>query len=157
MPLVAKDALKETLAEQLRTQGRDASRALGVAVFHLMATVVHELLAHGVSLICEGNFTGDSVVLRDLPPARVVQVHVSAPPEILRARLHERDPRRHPVHYDSEAADEIATRAAAGAWGPLPLQGELVQVDGTRPLALDAITSLVRSANQARATDPRRA
>ncbi len=141
---MAKDALKETLAEQLRTQGRDASRALGVAVFHLMATVVRELLAHDVSLICEGNFTADSVVLRDLPPAHVVQLHVSAPPEVLRVRLRNRDPHRHPVHYDREAADEIAARAASGAWGPLPLPGELIQVDGTRPLPDDALTSLVR-------------
>jgi len=144
LPLVAKDALKETLAEQLGTRGRDASHDLGAAVFHLMATLVHELLAHDVSLICEGNFTAQSVVLRDLPPACIVQVHVSAPPDLLRTRLLHRDPHRHPVHYDRDAADEIAELATEGRWDPLPLDGELVRVDGTQPLDLDALESLVR-------------
>jgi broad-specificity NMP kinase len=155
LPLVAKDALKETLAEQLGIQGRENSRALGVAVFHLMAMIVRELLVHELPLICEGNFTADSIVLRDLPPARVVQVHVWAPPETLRARLHDRDPHRHPVHYDSEAAEEIATQAARGKWAPLPVDGELIRVDGTRPLEIAALTNLVRSASQVRAGDPR--
>jgi hypothetical protein len=142
--LVAKDALKETLAEQLGTRGRDPSRELGVAVFSLMATVVHELLAHGVSLICEGNFVAESVVFRDLPPARIVQVYVSAPPEVLRTRLLDRDPHRHPVHYDREAADEIVALAVGGRWEPLPLGGVLVRVDGTRPLDADELTNRVR-------------
>jgi predicted kinase len=146
LPLVAKDVLKETLASQLGTQGRDKSHQLGVAVFHLMATVVHELLAHGVSLICEGNFVPASVVLRDLPSARIVQVHVSAPPEVLRARLLGRDPHRHPVHYDRQAADEIVALALEGRWDPLPLDGELIRVDGTQPLDVGELTSLVQRA-----------
>ena len=144
MPLVAKDTLKETLASQLGTQGRDASFELGAAVFHLMATVVPELLAHGVSLICEGNFVAESVVFRELPPARIVQVHVSARPEVLRERLVNRDPDRHPVHYDREAADEIVALAAAGKWEPVPLGGELIRIDGTRPLDVAELTSVVR-------------
>ena len=92
-----------------------------MAVFDLMATVVRELLAHDVSLIFEGNFVAESVVFDDLPPARIVQVHVSAPPQVLRERLVDRDTHRHPVHYDAEAADEIVARAAAGKWKPLPL------------------------------------
>jgi shikimate kinase len=153
LPLVAKDALKETLAEQLGTRGREQSHELGAAVFHLMATVVHELLAHDVSLICEGNCVAESIVFRDLPQAQVAQVHVCAPPEVLRARLLERDPHRHPVHYDREAADEIVALAATGKWEPLPLGGGLIRVDGTRPLDLDGIelTNLVRRANQVRA------
>jgi predicted kinase len=136
---VAKDALKETLAEQLGTHGREASRALGVAVFHLMAAIVHELLAHNVSLVCEGNFTADSVVLRDLPAARVVQVHVFAPPETLRERLLTRDADRHPVHYDAEAADEIVARTLAGEWEPLRIGERLIRVDGTQRLDVDAM------------------
>jgi hypothetical protein len=108
-----------------------------------MATVVQELLVQGVSLICEGNFIPASVVFRDLPPARIVQVHVAAPPEVLRARLLARDPQRHPVHYDREAADEITALAIDGRWDPLPLGGELVRVDGTRPLDAE-LMNLVR-------------
>jgi hypothetical protein len=58
-------------------------------------------------------------------------VHVTASPETLHARLLARDPSRHPVHYDAAAAGEIAERAAAGEWGALPLDGELVEVETT--------------------------
>ena len=86
-PLVAKDALKETLARAARDAGRDASHELGAAVFHLMATVVHELLAHDVSLICEGNFVaGERRLPRPAAGADRAGAR-SAPPEVLRARL----------------------------------------------------------------------
>jgi shikimate kinase len=137
LPLVAKDALKETLAEQLGTRGRDESRELGVAVFHLMATVVHELLAQGVPLICEGNFVPESVVFRDLPPARIVQVHVSAPPEVLRKRLLERDPHRHPVQ--TGGAGEAGGRRQVGA---VPLGDALFRVGRSR--SCGRVVNLVR-------------
>jgi hypothetical protein len=108
-----------------------------------MGTLVRELLSHGVSLICEGNFVPESVVLRGLPTARIVQVHVSAPPDVLRTRLRQRDAQRHPVHYDREAADEIVALASEGRWDPLPLDGALIRLDGTRPLKLDELRNLV--------------
>ena len=76
-------------------------------------------------MIVEGNFA----TLTALPPARIVQVHLTARPDVLRERLLARDPSRHPVHYDREAADEIAERVAAGDWGPLPLGGTLLEID----------------------------
>ena len=81
----------------------------------------------------------ESVVLRDLPPVRIVQVHVSAPPELLRTRLLDRDLKRHPVHYDREAADEIVALALVGTWDPLPLEGALIRVDGTKPVDAEAV------------------
>ena len=113
----------------LDVRERDGSQRLGVAVFALIGELVRELLGVGVSLIVEGNFVPGTPVLVGLPPARIVQVHVSAEPELLRARLLERDTHRHPVHYDREVADEIAGRAARGEWAPLPLDGALIAVD----------------------------
>jgi predicted kinase len=130
LPLIAKDALKETLGDALAFDGdREESQQLGVATFHLQFAVVRELLATGVSLIAEGNF--HARWFEDLPPADVVQVHVSAEPATLRERLLERDTHRHRVHYDRDAAEEIASRAASGEWGPLPIGGRLVQIDTT--------------------------
>jgi hypothetical protein len=127
--LIAKDALKETLGEHIDVTGdRAASQRLGLATFAVQFEVVRELLAAGVSLIVEGNFRSVEF-FEGLPPAHVVQVHVTASPETLRARLLARDTHRHRVHYDREAADEIADRAAAGEWRPLPLGGTLVEVD----------------------------
>jgi predicted kinase len=129
LPLVEKDALKEILGGALEITDRANSHRLGAGVFEAMTHVVHDLLRRGVSVIVEGNFTERSSLVRDLPPCRVVQVHVTARPEALEARLRVRD--RHGVHYDTAAAAEIAERAAGGEWDALPLDGELVRVDTT--------------------------
>ena len=131
LPLVAKDSLKEVLGDALGIEGRADSQRLGGAIFFLLAHVVHELLASGVSVIAEGNFTAQSPLFKDVPPARIVQVHVTAEPEVLRARMLERASARHTVHWDRGAADEVAARAAAGEWAALPLVGELLEIDTT--------------------------
>lgn len=130
LPLISKDAIKETLGDALEFDGdRHESRRLGVATFRIQYAVVSELLAAGVSLIAEGNFRAEW--FQTPPRARVTQVHVTAAPGTLRERLLERDAHRHRVHYDREAADEVAAAAAAGEWGPLPLHGELLEIDTT--------------------------
>lgn len=142
LPVIAKDALKETLGETLGIEDRPRSQALGAAVFELLGLVVKELLAQGVSVIAEGNFTERSSLFTDLPAAEIVQVHVTAGPETLRLRLRERDA-RHPVHYDREAADEVAARAAAGEWAALPIGGRLVEIDTTVWPDLDEVLAQV--------------
>ena len=144
MPLLAKDALKEELGDALSIRGSADSRRLGSAVFELLGSLVRELLSAGVSLVLEGNFAAGSPALADLPPARIVQVHLSAPPERLRARLLERDAHRHPVHYDREAADEIAERAARGEWQPLSLGGTLFELDASGPIDVAALAAEIR-------------
>jgi len=130
LPLLAKDTVKELLGGALGIEDRARSQQLGSIVFELIALVVKELLEQGVSVIAEGNFTERSTLLAGLPPAEIVQVHVTAEPETLRSRMLERDV-RHPVHYDREAADEVAGRAAGGEWPPLPLGGRLIEIDTT--------------------------
>lgn len=131
LPVIAKDTIKETLGDALGFDGdRHASARLGAATFHVQFAVVRELLEAGVSVIVEGNFRLPEW-FETLPAARITQVHVTAAPATLRARLLERDAHRHPVHYDREAADEIAERAAAGEWPPLALGGPLVEIDTT--------------------------
>jgi predicted kinase len=142
LPLIAKDALKEALGEALEVAGdRHASQRLGVATFRVQFGIVRELLVTGVSVIAEGNFRAHW--FEDLPPAEIVQVHVSAAPETLRRRMLERDAHRHPIHYDREAADEIAERAAAGEWEALPLGGRLVKIDTTVWPDLDEVLAAI--------------
>ncbi len=143
LPLVAKDALKEILGDVLGTRGREDSRRLGAATFELQFHLLRELLGAGCSAIAEGNFSTTSAggFVR-LPRARIVQVHVDAPPEILRARMLERAG-RHPVHYDAEAAEEIAARGDAGDWAPLPLGGKLLRVATATPQDAAAIAETV--------------
>ncbi len=128
LPLLAKDAIKERLADALGVAGdRQASQRLGGAAFDLQFLVLDELLGRGVSVVAEGNF-GRAEPFLALPPARILQVHVSAPGEVLRRRLAARAA-RHPVHYDGDAAGELAARAAAGEWEPLAIGGEVLLID----------------------------
>ena len=131
LPLIAKDSLKEVLGEALAVRGRLESQPLGAATFEVLAHVVHELLDNGVSVIAEGNFTAESALFGALPPARIMQVHVSGEPRLLRTRMLDRAGHRHPVHWDREAAAEVALRAAAGEWPALPLDCELFEIDTT--------------------------
>src|SRR4051794_41590289 len=90
LPLIAKDTLKEALAEALEVAGdRHASQRLGAATFDVQFGIVRELLVSGVSLIAEGNF--QARWFENLPPAEIVQVHVTAEPDTLRQRLLARD------------------------------------------------------------------
>jgi predicted kinase len=131
LPLLEKDTLKEIVGGALGITDRSGSQRLGAAVFDVIAAVVHDLLHRGSSVVAEGNFTARSRLLADLPACRLVQVHVDAAPDVIRERLRGRDGERHPVHYDADAADEIAARAAAGEWAELPVRGGLVRVDTT--------------------------
>jgi predicted kinase len=143
LPLIAKDALKETLGEALGIEDRTRSQELGAAVLELLGLVVRELLAQGVSVIAEGNFTERSTLFSGpLPDSEIVQVYVTADPETLCTRLRERDI-RHPVHYDREAADEVSARAARGEWLPLAIAGRLIKIDTTVWPDLDEVLSMV--------------
>jgi hypothetical protein len=137
--------LKETLGGELGVTDREGSHRLGRAVFELMRVLVHELVANGVSLIVEGNFTRETRVFDALPPCRIVQVHVTASSEVLGARMLDRDEERHPVHYDREVMNEVARRAEAGEWDPLLLHGPLVRLDTTDGFEFD-VAELVQQA-----------
>jgi predicted kinase len=143
LPLLAKDALKETLHDSLGGEGRAWSQRLGIATFDLMFRVLAELLANGCSAVAEGNFTRRELFLA-LPPARLVEVHVTAPPEVLRERYASR-PQRHVVHYDREVVDEVPERAAAGEWNPLGL-GQTIIVDTTQAVDVEALAQRVTRA-----------
>lgn len=145
LPLIAKDSLKEVLGEALAIRGRSESQPLGAATFDVLAHVVRELVGNGVSVIAEGNFTAESALFAGLPPARIVQVWVTAPPELLRTRMLDRAADRHPVHWDAEAAAEVALRTAADEWPPLPLGGELIEIDTTEWPDLEQLAVRVAS------------
>jgi predicted kinase len=111
-------------------------------VLDLLGLVVRELLEQGVSVIAEANFTERSTLFIGLPPAEIVQVHVTAEPATLRTRLHERET-RHSVHYDRDAADEISGRAARGEWPPLAIGGRLIEIDTTVWPDLDEVLGTI--------------
>jgi predicted kinase len=151
LPLVAKDAFKEVLGESLGVTGadRDASQRLGIAAFDLLFHVVGELLRTRCDAVAEGNFR-HADRFASLPSARLVNVHVTAEPETIRARLAERTD-RHSVHYDAVVADAVARQVAEGVYSPLALGGTLLRVDTTSSTHVDyeELAARVRAAAEA--------
>lgn len=56
LPLISKDAIKETLFDELGYSDREWSKKIGKATFSLMDKQINDLLSHGISLIVEANF-----------------------------------------------------------------------------------------------------
>jgi predicted kinase len=137
LPLLAKDDLKETLFDTLGVAGVEESRRLGVAALALLFRTAGELLAAGVSLVLEGNFA-DPEPFAALPPARVVRLQLTAPPEVLLERFLARP--RHPGHQTEAYAPEIRRRIEAREWDGADLPGRLIAVDTTRPVDVPRLT-----------------
>jgi predicted kinase len=113
--LFAKDDFKEALFDELGTGYRAWSRRLGRAVFALLMAVAERDLAAGRSLMLEANFVrGESEPrFAPLPPHRLVQVHCSAPADVLLGRFRARD--RHAGHLDASTIPTSRRRSTSGA------------------------------------------
>jgi len=140
VPLVAKDDVKEALFDALGTGDREWSRRLGAATYDVLFVVARRLLEAGASCVLESNFT-DVEPLRALPPARVVQLFCAAPADIVLERYAAR--RRHPGHLDDAIVEELRVRLQAHEWRPLDLDGELVEVDTSGSVDVDALASRI--------------
>jgi hypothetical protein len=100
-----------------------------------------ELLRADVPLVLEGNFSDRDLFAR-LPPARIVQLVLEAPAELLLERYLGRAG-RHPGHHTEGYADEIRARLEAGEWRPLDLPGPLIRIDTTAPVDLHAVAKWI--------------
>jgi predicted kinase len=142
VPLVEKDEIKETLFDTLGTGDVEWSRRLGSAVYPLIFLFVRRLLAAGCPVIAEANFFhGDQEShFAALPPHRTVQIHCHAPLDVLLERYRTR-PARHSGHLDGLRIDELAERFASGSNGPLALDGELIELDTSRPVGVEALAT----------------
>ncbi|MGE3835041.1 MAG: AAA family ATPase [Acidimicrobiia bacterium] len=153
LPLVAKDAIKETLFDVLGpgNQGSDDtgpgdlswSHRLGLAAIHLQLRLLADAAA---PLLVECAFLPgvSEAELAGLGHG-YVQVHCRCPFEMARSRYLARRPSRHPGHGDDrfEAAD--FDRFAAYE-PPLALPGPVVAVDTTGPVDVEDVAARVRRA-----------
>ncbi len=139
LPLVEKDEIKETLFDTLGAGDVDWSRRLGGAVYPLIFLFVRRSLAAGRAVIAEANFFRDQEPhFGDLPPHRTLQIHCHAPLDVLLERYASR-PARHPGHLDGVRAGELADRFASATNGPLRLDGELIELDTSAPVDVEAL------------------
>ena len=143
VPLVAKDAIKETLFEFVGTGDRDWSRRLGRATLELMFSLAARQLAAGLPLILEANFSRRFHTARfgDLPSHHLVQIHLTAPASVLLEREDTRT--RHPGHLQGVIRGEIEAVIESGDHGALDLDGELIELDSSRPFDVAAVAARV--------------
>jgi predicted kinase len=147
LPLVAKDDIKEELYEALGVGDVEWSQRLGKASYALIFTFCDELLAAGQAVIAEANFFAglDEPRFRALPPHQLVQVHCTAPFELLLARFEGRAS-RHPGNLDRDRAGELRQRYDEGTHEPLRLPGELIEVDTSGRVDVAAVAQAALSA-----------
>ena len=145
LPLIAKDAIKETLLDALGYADRESSRRIGAAAGEVGWTMLAACPDGAVVESWLAPHTRE-VVSAGLARAgihRLVEVWCSCPPEEVRRRYERRAELRHPGHFDIDnlaAFDEVLTTAA-----PLGL-GPVVEVRTDRDVDLDHVVGAIRSA-----------
>jgi hypothetical protein len=71
----------------------------------------------------------------------LVQVHCSAPLEVLLERYGERE--RHPGHVDAKRIDALQEAVESGRHDPLDLPGETIRLDTSQEVELDDVLARV--------------
>jgi predicted kinase len=142
LPLIAKDTIKEALFDGLGTGDLAWSQQLGEATYLAMLAIAEESVAAGSNVVLEANFIRGGESRLAALPARFVQVHCSAPLEVLVERYASRE--RHPGHVDSERIDALRDAVETGRHQPLDLPGELIRIDTSAPVDVAALADSVR-------------
>jgi predicted kinase len=143
LALIAKDTIKEALFDGIGTGDLEWSRRLGEGTYLAMLALVEESVAAGAGLVVEANFVRGSELETRLAalPARLVQVHCSAPLEVLLERYGGRE--RHPGHVDAQRIEALREAVESGRHDPLDLPGETIRVDTSRPVDLAALAGRI--------------
>ncbi len=136
LPLIAKDPIKELLYEAFGTGDREWSRHLGRATYPLLFHFLEGQLRAGRPCVVDGSFgpVEANAAFADLHvrlPFTALQLHCTAPSEVLLGRYAERAASRHPGHLDAAILDEVGAGLEEGRWRPLDLPGRLVEIDTT--------------------------
>ncbi|HET7901554.1 MAG TPA: AAA family ATPase, partial [Candidatus Nanopelagicales bacterium] len=137
VPLLAKDAVKETLLDELGYADRAASRAIGAASGEVLWTVlagcprgavVESWLAPSIRDIVRSGLDRAAIDL-------VVEVWCDCPPDEASRRYAERE--RHPGHFDAALLPDLPDVLRTAA--PLAL-GAVLRVPTHRPVDVEALT-----------------
>jgi predicted kinase len=153
LPVLAKDALKESLADDLGLSGDEWSSRVGSASINLLFRLTGELLDSGVSLVLEGNFHPElarTAISRLATRGTLIQVVCRAAPDILLARYSKRwdDGGRHPIHRDDLQSTRPEFLAQLVRDSTIDLPGPVIPVDTTsiENLDVDAVLDQLEAA-----------
>jgi len=135
---IHKDGIKECLFSALGWSDRAWSRKLGGASYDLMFYLAGQQLAARGSLIMEANFYPELHTKRFQEliqeyPCRIIQLQLTAEPEVLYERFKSRweSGIRHPGHVDEQTFEEIHTILENNPQSPMDLPGIYRKVDTT--------------------------
>jgi predicted kinase len=155
IPLISKDAIKESLFESMGWSDREWSRKLGFASIVLMFELVEDQLAAGNSVIAEANFYPDMgsprvEALRASADFTAIEVHCTADPDVVVSRYRNRQDteKRHPGHrFDEAELHKLRQALLENTYHPMDLGGELLTIDTTdfSKVDLNAVVETVRS------------
>lgn len=128
-----KDRFKEPLMTELGVGTVEDSATLGRAAVIALFTAADAVLSTGAGVLLESTFNADDVErITDLQRAHgcaMLQIHVTAPVDVLVERWQSRAGSRHPGHLDQLRLPELRQRVEAGTWAPLPLETPLLVID----------------------------
>jgi predicted kinase len=157
IPMVSKDAIKESLFDSLGWSDRGWSRNLGRASMTLLFDFVDVQLAAGRAVIAESNFYPDMEdgrrvrELRAAYDSHVFVVYCTAALDVVLSRFRARQgtDERHAGHVmGASDVRELEARVKGGFFHPIDLGSGLLTVDTTEfsRVDCDAIAATVRSA-----------
>src|SRR5437870_11980947 len=152
LPLLAKDAIKERLADRFGAADRAASRALGARSYELLYTSARALLEVGSGCVIESNFAhgqAEAPLAPLVARSRAVLVMCRAPeaPCLERYRRRAASGTRHRAHFDHLVIDAWRQETPSGDRAPA-LGVPILEVDttgGYRPLFPDLLAAVLRS------------
>jgi predicted kinase len=144
LPFVYKDGIKELLFDRLGCSDLDQSKLLSRVSYDLMYHFVEAQLRVGGSLVVEGNFKPESetenfLALKARYNFNPFQIQCRTDGTLLLERFRSRaaSPERHPGHLDSLNEAHLSEVLARGRHDPLPLGGQIIEVDTTDFNAID--------------------
>jgi hypothetical protein len=141
LPLIAKDPIKEAMADVLgRTGDIHWSSRLGAAAFEVMWAIARDT---GTCLL-EGNFSATSAERILEFAARPIEIFCSCPTDEILRRYSERVLARHPIHMGDSHVDRLRRWLDDSPPSPLNL-GPVLEVDTTRSVDANAIAAWVRA------------
>ena len=150
LPLIAKDAIKEQLADSIGEPALELSGQLGLAAFRQLYTTAGELLRYGHGVVLESFFhkgIAEPELLPLVAKSHAVLIHVRADDAILLSRFERRtsDPERHPIHKDDTRLGDLRQYLAEGVADMLELNCPHIVIDTTYgPIDAEEVAFMVR-------------
>lgn len=151
LPLLAKDTIKEQLADAIGEPASGISSQLGLAAIRQLYATADELLRYGHGVVLE-SFFHKGVSEPELTPlirrSHAVLIHIRADDAILFSRFERRahDPVRHPIHNDANRLGDLRRYLAEGVADMLEVDCPRIVIDTTYgPIDAEEVAFMVRN------------